>query len=193
MSTLGDTTSTSGGHLEYIGGCSVHWRDITIHLGGISWVYREMFSTSEGYHEYIRGISWFLWGRKLIKVFDLYWKLRSTEHPLMNSWYPPTCIMASLWCMHTRLCSDFVLDTFSTSLQSTFHTFNKIIGSKFDLKNGTSLSFWIVFHYHHLRLYGFWNIKTTEAKRPMNFELALHSSICLEIVWLTDVLNDSNL
>ena len=25
--------STSGGYHEYIGGCSVHWRDIMIHVG----------------------------------------------------------------------------------------------------------------------------------------------------------------
>ena len=30
----GDTRSTSGGYLEYIGGCSVHQRDIMIHVGG---------------------------------------------------------------------------------------------------------------------------------------------------------------
>ena len=33
--------STSGGYNEYIGGCSVHWRDTMSTLGG--------------YHEYIRG------------------------------------------------------------------------------------------------------------------------------------------
>ena len=37
--------STSGGYHEYIGGCSVHRRDIISTSG--------MFSTSEGYHEYI--------------------------------------------------------------------------------------------------------------------------------------------
>ena len=35
--------STSGGYHEYIGGCSVHWGDIMIHVGG--------------YHEYIGGCS----------------------------------------------------------------------------------------------------------------------------------------
>ena len=25
--------STSGGYHEYIGGCSVHWRDLMIHVG----------------------------------------------------------------------------------------------------------------------------------------------------------------
>ena len=35
--------STSGGYHEYIGGCSVHWGDIMIHVGG--------------YHKYIRGCS----------------------------------------------------------------------------------------------------------------------------------------
>ena len=39
--------STSGGYHEYIGECSVQWRD-TISTSG-------MFSTSEGYHEYIGG------------------------------------------------------------------------------------------------------------------------------------------
>ena len=67
-----------GGYLEYIGGCSVH-----------------------------RGILWFIWGSKLIKAFDLYWKPRCTEHPPMYSWYPPMyswypsdVLMVSLWCTH---------------------------------------------------------------------------------------------
>ena len=33
MSTSGDIMSTLGGYHEYIGGCSVHWRDIMIHVG----------------------------------------------------------------------------------------------------------------------------------------------------------------
>ena len=41
MSTSG-VFSTSEGYHEYIGGCSVHWRDT--------------MSTSGGYHEYIGGI-----------------------------------------------------------------------------------------------------------------------------------------
>ena len=51
-------------------------------------VHREMFSTSGGV-QYIRGISWFIWGSKFMKAFDLYWKPRCTEHPPMCSWYPP--------------------------------------------------------------------------------------------------------
>ena len=47
MSTSGDTMSTSGGYHEYIGGCSVHQRDIMMHVGN---------STSGGV-QYIRGIS----------------------------------------------------------------------------------------------------------------------------------------
>ena len=47
--------STSGGYHEYIGGCSVHWGDIMIHVGGYH-EYMGMFSTSGGYHEYIGGI-----------------------------------------------------------------------------------------------------------------------------------------
>ena len=42
MSTS-EVFSTLEGCHEYIGGCSVHWGDIMIHMGG--------------YHEYIRGIS----------------------------------------------------------------------------------------------------------------------------------------
>ena len=49
--------STLGGYHEYIGGmfstsegCSVHRRDIMIHVG-------DTMSTSGGYHEYIGGIS----------------------------------------------------------------------------------------------------------------------------------------
>ena len=39
-----------GGYHEYIRGCLVHWRDIMIHVG-IPRVYQGMFSTSEGYHD----------------------------------------------------------------------------------------------------------------------------------------------
>ena len=46
------------------------------------------------------GGTWFMWGSKLIKAFDLYWKPRCPEHPLMYSWYPPTCIMISPRCTH---------------------------------------------------------------------------------------------
>ena len=45
--------STSGGYHEYIGGCSVHWRDT--------------MSTSGGYHEYIRGCS-VHWGDIMMHV-----------------------------------------------------------------------------------------------------------------------------
>ena len=61
--------STSERYREYIGG-------ISLCLWGISWVHREMFSTSEGYHKYIGecsvhwgggghdacGVSWCMWG-----------------------------------------------------------------------------------------------------------------------------------
>ena len=40
--------SISGGYHEYIGGCSVHWRDTMNTLG-------DTMSTSRGYHEYIGG------------------------------------------------------------------------------------------------------------------------------------------
>ena len=33
FSTSGDTMSTSGGYHEYIGGCSVHRKDIMMHVG----------------------------------------------------------------------------------------------------------------------------------------------------------------
>ena len=36
--------STSRGYLEYIGGCSEHWRDIMIHV--------------EGYNEYTGGVQY---------------------------------------------------------------------------------------------------------------------------------------
>ena len=42
MINVGDTMFSTSGDVQYIGGCSVH---------------RGMFSTSEGYHEYIWGIS----------------------------------------------------------------------------------------------------------------------------------------
>ena len=44
FSTLEGIMSTSGGYLEYIGGCSVHQRDIMIHGGG--------------YHEYIGSVQY---------------------------------------------------------------------------------------------------------------------------------------
>ena len=62
--------STSGGYHEYIGGCSVHRRDIMIHvgdtmstwgmfstLGDIMSTSGDIMSTSGGYHEYIWGCS----------------------------------------------------------------------------------------------------------------------------------------
>ena len=48
FSTLEGTISTSGGYHEYIGGCSVHWRDIMMNVG-------DTMSTS-GDVEYIGGI-----------------------------------------------------------------------------------------------------------------------------------------
>ena len=71
--------------VQYIGGCSVHWRVFSTsggvqYIGGISRVHRG------GYHEYIggditstSGISWCMWGSKLIKAFQfllktpMYW------------------------------------------------------------------------------------------------------------------------
>ena len=54
--------STSGGHHEYIGGTPWVHRGDTMstsggvqYIGGTPWVHRGMFSTSEGYHEYIGG------------------------------------------------------------------------------------------------------------------------------------------
>ena len=47
MSTSGDIMSTSGG---------VHQRDTMSTSGDVQYI-GGMFSTSEGYHEYIRGIS----------------------------------------------------------------------------------------------------------------------------------------
>ena len=91
-------------------GCSVHQRDIIIHVGGyhdscgwISWVHWGVFSTSEGYHEYIEGTSWFIWESKLIKAFDLYWKPQCTEHAPMYSWYPPTWIIIPPTCIMVTL------------------------------------------------------------------------------------------
>ena len=64
--------STSGGYheyiggdiMEYIGGCSVHRRDIMMnvggyheYIGGCSVHRRDTMSTSGGYHEYIGGCS----------------------------------------------------------------------------------------------------------------------------------------
>ena len=45
---------------EYVGGCSLDWRDIVCTLG--------VFSTLGGRHEYVRGISQFIWGSSLIRT-----------------------------------------------------------------------------------------------------------------------------
>ena len=50
-----DTMGTSRGYHEYIGGCSVPWRDIMIHVGDTMSTSEDIMSTSGGYHEYIRG------------------------------------------------------------------------------------------------------------------------------------------
>ena len=86
ISKSGGYHDECGGYHEYIGGCSVHRRDT--------------ISTSDGYHEYIGGISWYMWGSNLINPFDFCWKLQSTEHPPMYSWYPPDVLMISPQCTH---------------------------------------------------------------------------------------------
>ena len=47
--------------VQYIGGCSVHRGDTMSTLGDIMSTSGD-FSTSEGYHEYIGGISLVHWG-----------------------------------------------------------------------------------------------------------------------------------
>ena len=49
--------STSGGHYEYIGGCSVHQRDTMSTSGDVQYIRRDTMSTSGGNHEYIGGCS----------------------------------------------------------------------------------------------------------------------------------------
>ena len=62
--------STSGGYHEYIGGCSVHRRDIMIHVG-------EQLDK-------ILSIS--------VENSDVLNIPRCTEHPLMYSRYPPNVL-----------------------------------------------------------------------------------------------------
>ena len=76
--------STSGGYHEYIGGCSVHRRDIMIpvggyheYIGGCS-VHRGMFSTSEFLIEIERILS-------SCSPTCIMISLRCTEHPPMYS------------------------------------------------------------------------------------------------------------
>ena len=79
--------------VQYIGGCSIN---------------RWVFSTSRGYHEYIRGISLVHWGifstsggilihvgSKLIKAFDLYWKPQCTYDISLMYWTSPNVLMIS--------------------------------------------------------------------------------------------------
>ena len=93
FSTSGDV-QYMGGYHEYIGACSVHWRDT--------------MSTSGEYHEYIEGCSvhqrdiMMRVGEQLDKSFQFLlktpvyswyppmysWFPWCTEHPLMYSWYP---------------------------------------------------------------------------------------------------------
>ena len=63
FSTSGDIMMNVGGYHEYIGGCSVHWRDtmstsgdIMSTLGDIMSISGDIMSTS-GDVQYIRGIS----------------------------------------------------------------------------------------------------------------------------------------
>ena len=53
--------STSREYHEYIEGCSVHWRDIMIHVGGYH-DYIEGVQYIGGYHEYIGGYHEYIWG-----------------------------------------------------------------------------------------------------------------------------------
>ena len=65
----------------------------------------DIMSTS-GDTQYIEGISWCIWGSKVIKPFNLYWKPRCTEQPPRYSWYPPHASWYSSdvrnipWCTH---------------------------------------------------------------------------------------------
>ena len=65
FSTLGDTMSTSGD---------------TMSTSGISWVHRGVFSTSEGYHEYIGEISWVHRGDIMIHVRDTMSKSEDVQY-----------------------------------------------------------------------------------------------------------------
>ena len=141
--------STSGGYHEYIGGYSVHRRDIMMNVG-------DTMSTS-GDVQYVGGISWYMWGSNLIKSFQfllktpMYWTSpnvlnipqcshdilpmyswyppdvlmvfpRCTEHPPMYSWYPPTCIMISPRCAeHPPMYSWYPPDVLMVSLRCTEH------------------------------------------------------------------------
>ena len=78
-----------GGYHEYIGGCSVHRRDIMIHVGeqldkilSISIENPDVLMISPRCTHYIPDV--------------LMVSLRCTEHPLMYSWYPPDVLMVSL-------------------------------------------------------------------------------------------------
>ena len=55
FSTLGAYHDECGGYHEYIGGCSVHWRDTMSTSGDV---------------QYIGGISRYMWGSNLIKSFQ---------------------------------------------------------------------------------------------------------------------------
>ena len=52
MSTQEDIMIYVGKYHEHIRGCSIHQRDIMIHVGDIMST-QEMFRTSEGYYEYL--------------------------------------------------------------------------------------------------------------------------------------------
>ena len=98
-----DTMSTSGGYHEYIGGCSVHWGDIMIHVGDTMSTWGDVqyigdtmstsgdtMSTSGGYHEYIGGCSVH---RGMFSTSEF-----SIEIEGILSSCSPTCIMISLRC-----------------------------------------------------------------------------------------------
>ena len=109
-----------GGYHEYFRGYSVHWEDamstsgdIMMHVGNIMST-SGMFSTSEGYHEYIGGILWVHRGDIMSTSGLISWVHRgmfstsgfSTEIERILSTCSPTCIMLSpnvlnmLRCIH---------------------------------------------------------------------------------------------
>ena len=97
---------SSEGYHKYISGCSVHWEDIMMHVEGyheyirgcsvhwgILWVHQGYIMSISGDVQYIGGISWCMWGSKLIKVFQVLLKT-----PMY--WTSPNVLMISPRCTH---------------------------------------------------------------------------------------------
>ena len=148
FSTSGDTMSTSWGYHEYIRGCSVHRKDIMIHVGeqvgenlSISNENPNVLNIPQCTHDIPPMYSRYPWCTHGIP--PMYWTSPDvlmispkgthgvpwcTEHPPMYSWYPPDVLntpdvlMISPWCIeHPPMYSWYPPNVLMISSRCTEH------------------------------------------------------------------------